>query len=156
MQSALQTKRFRQRAGHQRSRRWRHHRPCAVREPEQGAIRSQLIVGGYIMVGAIPTNKSLVTLEQITIAWALPANMKPSSFRLLPTSRTLATLPRSSRPIRAGFRAAAPQAVQTTSPQAFAKAAGVDPTRSTTFSGGGARRWRPFSAPGDRRHFRLR
>jgi hypothetical protein len=71
----------------QRPRRRRHHRPRAVRAGSQRRP-DQLIVGGYVMVGAILTNKSPVTLDQVTPIARLTGEYEAIVVRLPPTSRT--------------------------------------------------------------------
>ena len=64
-QALIAEKLVQERAGDQHRRRRRHRRPRAVRQQRKGD-GNQLMVNGFVMVGAILMNKSPVTLDQVT------------------------------------------------------------------------------------------
>nr|WP_196108250.1 MULTISPECIES: tripartite tricarboxylate transporter substrate binding protein [unclassified Ochrobactrum] len=102
---------------------------------------SQLIVGGYVMVGAILTNKSPVTLEQITpiarLTGEYEAIVVPASSDIQNIGDLAAKLKADPGSVSWGGGSAG--GTDHITAGLFAKAAGVDPTKVNyiAFSGGG-------------------
>jgi putative tricarboxylic transport membrane protein len=102
---------------------------------------SQLIVGGYVMVGAILTNKSPVTLEQVTpiarLTGEYEAIVVPAASDIQNLGDLVAKLKADPGSVSWGGGSAG--GTDHITAGLFAKAAGVDPTKVNyiAFSGGG-------------------
>lgn len=102
---------------------------------------NQLIVGGYVMVGAILTNKSPVTLDNVTPIARLTGEYEVIVVPAASPLQTLADLVAALKadPGAVSWAGGSAGGVDHIAAGLFAKAAGVDPTKVNyvAFSGGG-------------------
>jgi putative tricarboxylic transport membrane protein len=131
---------FRQRAGYQCAGRRRHHRPRAVRAGRQWRS-GKLIVGGYVMVGAILTNKAPVTLDAVTPIARLTGEYEvivvPAASDIQDLAGLVAKL--KADPGSVSWAGGSAGGTDHITAGLFAKTAGVDPklVNYVAFSGGG-------------------
>ena len=127
--------------GPERARRRRHRRPCAVRLDRRRAIRRQLIVGGYVMVGAILTNASPVSLADVTPIARLTGEAEAIVVPAASPIQNIDDLVEKMKadPGSVSWAGGSAGGADHITVGLLAKAAGVDPTKINyvAFSGGG-------------------